>query len=306
MQGLDELLDDGELGFVSRRIQHDGGRGQEPHSRAGMQLRPTRIDGGSRPVNRAAGSAEGSSDYSSGRSPDDYDGGHQVPSLSVRRIREVCRGTWRRQAHVRQRRSVHARHASRGGAVSRAWPHAAEGVATSLREGSRRDRAHCRFVGGARLRPAWHCVGVPLPRRARAGRTADGLLCAARRQPRRLLPASALQPSARLDGRCAARVLELCLARQAQRRPPHLHEHRRLRRRRHAGAAGALRAVAGTSAVVPLPAPLHLADVHAHGAALADRRRPRRVCAWQRRRKHAASAAGLESCRRDRRQGASS
>ena len=180
--------------------------GKSPIRATGWQLRPTRIDGGSRPVNRAAGSAEGSSDYSSASSPDEYDGGHQAPSLSVRRIREVCRGTWRRQAHVRQRRSVHARHASRGGAVSRAWPHAAEGVATALREGSRRDRAHRRLVGGARLRPAWHCGGVPLPRRARARRTADGLLRAARRQPRRLLPAvgATTTSSAGRQMRCSA------------------------------------------------------------------------------------------------------
>ena len=194
-------------------------------------------------------------------------------------------GNRRRQAHVRQRRSVHARHASRGGAVSRAWPHAVEGVATSLREGSRGDRAHCRLVGGACLRAARCCGGRPLPRGTHTGRAANGLLCAARRQPRRLLPASPLQPPARLDSRHAPRLLKLRLAREAQHRPPHLHEHRRLRRRRQAGAVGSVRAVAGASAVVPVPAPLHLADVHADGLALADRRRPRRVCAWHCRKK---------------------
>ena len=50
-----------------------------------------------------------------------------------------------------------------------------------------------------------------------------------------------------------------------------------VRRRRHPGSARPLHAVPARAAVVPLPAVLHLADVHAHGAALADGRRPRRV-----------------------------
>ena len=123
---------------------------------------------------------------------------------------------------------------------------------------------------------------IPLPRRACAGRDAERLLRTARREPRRVLPAAPLQQPPRLDGGRPARLLELRLAREAQRRPPHLHERRRLRRRRHPGAARPVYAVAGAEAVVPIPALLHLADVRADGAALADGRRHRGVRARQR------------------------
>ena len=67
-------------------------------------------------------------------------------------------------------------------------PHALRGPYSS-REGSDRDRADRRLVGGARsssgrVSAALLCLAGP-----RSGRDADGLLRAARRQPRRLLPA---------------------------------------------------------------------------------------------------------------------
>ncbi len=142
-----------------------------------------------------------------------------------------------------------------------------------------------------------------VPPRARRRGDADRLLRPARREPRRLLQAAPLEPPRRLVDRLAARLLELRLAREAQRRPPHLHERRRVRRRRHPGPARPLHPVPARPALVPLPAVLHLADVHADGPALADGRRPRRVPAWQRRRERPAGAARLEPRRRVRRQG---
>ena len=102
----------------------------------------------------------------------------------------------------------------------------------------------------------------------------------------------------------AARLLELRLAREAQRRPPHVHQRRRLRRRRHAGAARPLHAVAALPALVSVPAVLHLADVHAHGAPLADARRSRGLQARQRRRElpaDPARAGTSQGCSRARR-----
>ena len=142
-----------------------------------------------------------------------------------------------------------------------------------------------------------------LPRRARRRLDADRLLRHARREPRRLLQAAALEPPRRLVVRPAARLLELRLAREAQRRPPHVHERRRVRRRRHPGSARPLHPEPARAALVPLPAVLHLADVHADGAPLADGRRPRGVPPWQHRRKRAPGAARLEPRRRLRREG---
>ena len=74
-------------------------------------------------------------------------------------------------------------------------------------------------------------LGLARPRRARARDRPHRLLRPARREPRRLLPHPALQPPDGLDGRLDARLLELRVAREAQRRPSHVHERRRLRRR---------------------------------------------------------------------------
>ena len=68
---------------------------------------------------------------------------------------------------------------------------------------------------------------------------------------------------------------QLHLARQAQRRPPHVHERRRLRRRHQPGAPRPSAAGAGAEAVVPAAAVLHLAHVQPDGAATAVRRRRR-------------------------------
>ena len=135
------------------------------------------------------------------------------------------------------------------------------------------------------------------------GRDADGVLRPARRESRRLLQAAPLEPPRRLVDRLAARLLELRLAREAQRRPPHVHERRRLRRRRDPGPARQVRPVPARPALVPLPAVLHLADVHADGPALADARRSRRLPPRQRRRERPARPARLEPRRGVRRQG---
>ena len=58
---------------------------------------------------------------------------------------------------------------------------------------------------------------------------------------------------------------QLRLARQAQRRPPHVHERRRLDDDIDADADRATLADAGAAPVVPLPALLHLAAVRPHG-----------------------------------------
>ena len=133
--------------------------------------------------------------------------------------------------------------------------------------------------------------------RARRRRDADRLLRHARREPRRLLQAAALEPPRRLVVRPAARLLELRLAREAQRRAPHLHERRRVRRRRHSGSARPLHPEPARAALVPLPAVLHLADVHAHGAPLADwsATSPRSAVAASARARSGRRAAGISS-----------
>ena len=75
------------------------------------------------------------------------------------------------------------------------------------------------------------------------GATLTAFCVHARREPWRLLQAAALEPPRRLVVGLAARLLELRLAREAQRRPPHVHERRRLRRRRHPGSARPLHPV---------------------------------------------------------------
>ena len=112
----------------------------------------------------------------------------------------------------------------------------------ALREGSDRARAdrrpllcscsHARAILGAVL-----CLAA-----LAVGSTLDRLLHPARREPRRLLPQPALEPPAGLDVGRVARVLELRVAREAQRRASHVHEHRRLRRGLHADAVHAFRA----------------------------------------------------------------
>ena len=100
------------------------------------------------------------------------------------------------------------------------------------------------------------------------GRDPHRLLHPARCQPRGLLPYGALQPSPGLVGGRTSRSLELLLAQQAQRRAPHLHERRRARRGHHADADRQAGASPAREAVVPLPAPLHLAALQLHGARL--------------------------------------
>ena len=71
------------------------------------------------------------------------------------------------------------------------------------------------------------------------GDGADRLLRPARREPRRLLRHAEAEPPDGLDVRRVPRLLELRLARQAQRRAPHVHERGRLRRRHQPGAVRA-------------------------------------------------------------------
>ena len=142
-----------------------------------------------------------------------------------------------------------------------------------------------------------------LPRRPRRRRHTDSVLRPARRESRRLLQAAALESPRRLVGGLPARLLELRLAREAQRRSPHVYERRRVRRRRHADSTCPLHPVPACASLVPLPAVLHLAHVHAHGAEVADIRRSGRVRTREHRREQAARPARLESRRPARGQG---
>ena len=88
---------------------------------------------------------------------------------------------------------------------------------------------------------------------------------------------------------CTARLLELRLAREAQRRPSHLHERGRLRRRHHAGAVRTAYARRRRRSPWYRFQHYYIWPLYCvHGAALADRRRRRGVRARQ--------ASGRERC----------
>ena len=139
-------------------------------------------------------------------------------------------------------------------------------------------------------------------RRAGARRGSHGLLRSARREPRSLLSQDALQPPGRLDVRCAPRSLELRLACQAQRRAPHVHQHRRARCRHHADAGRQAGPCATDETVVSLSARLRLAALRLHGPAPPDDRRPLGLPSRQHRKQRPARAAPLGSRRVHRRQ----
>ena len=148
-------------------------------------------------------------------------------------------------------------------------PHA--GPDRALRQGGRRVRPAARLVGDARARPPWVAARPARLRRTDPRNVVDGLLRDARRQSRRLLPDAPPQPPDGLDGRCAARALELRVAREAQRRPSHVHQRGRLRRGHHPDAVRTAHARPGAAPVVPAPALLHLGALLRHGVAVADR-----------------------------------
>ena len=175
------------------------------------------------------------------------------------------------QALLRQRRRLHPADASRGRGVPVRTPHPHAGPNRALRQGSRRVRPAARLVGDARARPPRVAARSDRLRRTDPRNVADGLLRDARRQSRRLLPDAPPQPPDGLDGRCAARALELRVAREAQRRPSHLHQRGRLRRGHHPDAVRTAHARPGAAPVVPAPALLHLGALLRHGAAVADR-----------------------------------
>ena len=89
---------------------------------------------------------------------------------------------------------------------------------------------------------------------------------------------------------------------QAQRRAPHVHEHRRTRRRHHADAGRQAGPCATGEAVVSLSARLRLAALRLHGAAPPDDRRPHGLPSRQHRKQRPARAAPLGSRRVHRRQ----
>ena len=175
------------------------------------------------------------------------------------------------EALLRQRRRFHPADAPRGRRVPvrSSRPHA--GPNRALRQGGRRVRPAARLVGDARPRPTRVAARSARLRRVDPRNVADGLLRHARRQSRRLFPDAPPQPPDGLDGRCAARALELRVAREAQRRPSHLHERGRLRRGHHPDAVRAAHARPGAAPVVPAPALLHLGALLPDGSALADR-----------------------------------
>ena len=199
------------------------------------------------------------------------------------------------EARIRQRRGVHRGDPARCRAVPRPRAHAHQGRALVVRQGADCAGPYGRLVVRPHVHRARARAGSALPRRPRRRLHADSVLRAARRESRRLFQAPALESPRRLVGGLPARLLELRLAREAQRRPPHVHERRRVRRRRHADSARPLHRGPAGAPLVPLPAVLHLAHVHAHGAEVADGRRSGRVRAREHRGEQAARPARLES-----------
>ena len=153
----------------------------------------------------------------------------------------------------------------------------ARGRAELYAKGRRRVRRAARLVADSRSRPPRPVARSALLRRADSRDVADRVQRDARRQSRRVLSDTPPEPSDGLDRRCAAWALELCLAREAQRRPSHVYERRRLRRRYHAGAPRKAGARTATPPLVPAAALLHLGAVLLDGAPLADSRRCRRL-----------------------------
>ena len=166
-------------------------------------------------------------------------------------------------------------------------------------------------VAFALLLVSWTTLVLVTPGCARSARlrrtdprnVADGLLRDARRQSRRLFPDAPPQPPDGLDGRCAARALELRVAREAQRRPSHLHERGRLRRGHHPDAVRAAHASPGAAPVVPAPALLHLGALLHHGAALETVGDVAAFVAGKHRDERAAHPTGLGPRRPDRWEG---
>ena len=134
-------------------------------------------------------------------------------------------------------------------------------------------------VGGAHVRASGPGTRSPVPARRRRRSHPRRLLRSARRESRCVLPFAPPEPPARLVERLAARVQQLRVACQAQRRASHVHERGRLRRRHRPDAVRADAAVAARETVVSAAARVRLAALHAHADAAADRRRRRRACA---------------------------
>ena len=209
----------------------------------------------------------------------------------------------RAEALVRHRRRVHPADASRGRRVpvQSSYPRTRPSEAVCKRR--RRVRRAARLVADSRSRRARPVARSALLRRADSRDVAHSVQRHARRKSRRVLSDTPPEPSDGLDRRCAAWALELCLAREAQRRPSHVYERRRLRRRYHAGAPRKAGASTASPPLVPAAALLHLGDVLRDGAPLADRRRCRRLHSREHRDEHIAHASPLGSRRSPGREG---
>ena len=127
-------------------------------------------------------------------------------------------------------------------------------------------------MGGAHVRAAGAAARAVVPARLHRRRDSRRLLRPARCEPRRVLPLAAPEPPARLVDGQPARLQQLRVAGEAQRRSSHVHERRRIRRRHQPDAVRADAPVTAGEAVVPPAARVRLAALHGDADPLADRR----------------------------------